>query len=463
MYKIYLEEKLRTLPLPDLSLLTEQVDVQEEIDCYLDKINAFIHDSAKDAGCVSNKQYKPKPYWCPQLSFIRDKKRFWWSLWVENGRPRSGPVYDCWKDTKKLFRKVSRQCVNNSLAVSWCQYNDLYQHRHLNKFWNCIKKSRKNKNIKSNLIPSDMANYLEKQMQLTGELSKTQSTIAGKVKKWMEQTNVICKSDLFTPELVEKYIKSLNKGCSPGIDGVTAEHLQYGKSDALNSSLSAMYNNMLTYSCVPRVFSCGIIVPIIKNSSLNSNLSSNYRPITLSSVHTKIIEMQMLPQYEVCDNQFGFRPKRGTAFGCTLLNDIMCYFGNKSSPMYACSLDAEKCFDSIWHPALFYKLKDKIPHLYWRFLVTWYSKLQALVRWKGQYSRMFKVTRGIRQGSILSPQLFNICIDGLMKKLHSANNGVSIGNDNYTSFAYADDVTVFSATIPDLQLLIQMCADYAKK
>ena len=145
---------------------------------------------------------------------------------------------------------------------------------------------------------------------------------------------------------------------------------------------------MLKHCCVPDIFKIGVIVPILKKSSLNPNMCTKYRPITLSSVHTKIIELLMLPKYEVSDNQFGFRTKRGTAFGCTLLNDVMCYCNHTNSPLYVCSLDAEKCFDSIWHPVLFYKLKDKISHTFWLFLVKWYKGLRAVVKWKGQYSHI---------------------------------------------------------------------------
>ena len=55
---------------------------------------------------------------------------------------------------------------------------------------------------------------------------------------------------------------------------------------------------------------------------------------------------------------------------CTLLNDVMCYCNHTNSPFYVCSLDADKCFDSIWHPALFYKLNDKIAHTFYRSLVN---------------------------------------------------------------------------------------------
>ena len=147
----------------------------------------------------------------------------------------------------------------------------------------------------------------------------------------------------------------------------------------LSKCLSVLYNSMLKHCCVPDNFKIGVIVPILKKSSLNPNICTNYRPITLSSVHTKIIELLMLPKYEVSDNQFGFRTKRGTAVGCTLLNDVMCYCNHKKSPLYVCSLDAEKCFDSIWHPALCYKLKDKISHTFWLFLVKWYKGLRDVI------------------------------------------------------------------------------------
>ena len=58
----------------------------------------------------------------------------------------------------------------------------------------------------------------------------------------------------------------------------------------------------------------------------------------------------MLPGAKIENNQFGFRENRGTSLGCVLLNDIVKYFNHNGSPMYTwyiCSIDAEKCFDTI--------------------------------------------------------------------------------------------------------------------
>ena len=58
---------------------------------------------------------------------------------------------------------------------------------------------------------------------------------------------------------------------------------------------------------------------------------------------------------------------------------------------------------------------------------------------------------------------FNFFIDELLILLHNTDAGVRIGQDIYNCFAYADDVTLFSATIPGLQQLINVCSSYASK
>ena len=90
----------------------------------------------------------------------------------------------------------------------------------------------------------------------------------------------------------------------------------------------------------------------------------------------------------------------------------MCYTKATDSSMYLCSMDAEKCFDIIWHAGLLNKLFNVLPDIHWRILHNWYSNMKSVVKWNGTVynNSCFKITRGTRQGSIFSPVLFNVVL-----------------------------------------------------
>ena len=89
-------------------------------------------------------------------------------------------------------------------------------------------------------------------------------------------------------------------------------------------------------------FTLGVIIPVLKKPTLNPNISGNYRPITLSTTHAKLIEYLMLPKDDSCPSHLD---NTGTTFSAALFNDVTSYFRHRGSPVYTCSLDAEKSFD----------------------------------------------------------------------------------------------------------------------
>ena len=88
-------------------------------------------------------------------------------------------------------------------------------------------------------------------------------------------------------------MKNLKKGTSPGIDGVTPEHIIYAASPELADILADTYSIMISFAIIPDIFQNSLIVPILKKSTLDPNIPNNYRPISLSSVHIKLVEYNL--------------------------------------------------------------------------------------------------------------------------------------------------------------------------
>ena len=59
--------------------------------------------------------------------------------------------------------------------------------------------------------------------------------------------------------------------------------------------------------------------------------------------------------------------------------------------------------------------------------------------------------------------IFNLFINSLLKELPQLPHGAWIGDKHVISFAYADDITLLSGTVPGLQTLIDCCANYASR
>ena len=331
-------------------------------------------------------------------------------------------------------------------------------------FWKRVKKKRE-ANQHSKLSAEKLADHYAAAMTDQGQLTEDQQQISRAVAE--KASDIKRNHSLEAPDIqastIAKIIKHLRPRCAPGADSITAEHLKHANSPRFCSALASLYTHCMSNSIVPSVFTVGVIVPIFKKPTLNPNEPKSYRPVTLSSVHSKVLELLMLPPDNISPSQYGFRQKRGTAFACSLFNDVQCYCRYKKSPLFTCSLDAEKCFDSLWHDALFYKLIDIIPNHHWATLHTWYTRLRAMVKWKGTFSNTFNVTRGTRQGSILSPCIFNYFLDGLLIKLNESNDCINIRDVHLNSFAYADDVTLLCSTVPGLQRLIDICSAYANE
>ena len=94
----------------------------------------------------------------------------------------------------------------------------------------------------------------------------------------------------------------------------------------------------------------------------------------------------------------------------------------KGNKVFACFIDLRKAYDSIHHEALFYKLnKNGINGSFLTLIKDLYAKTKCAVKINGKRTDFFNYSKGVRQGCPLSPLLFNIFINGIVKCLNKMN------------------------------------------
>jgi len=206
-------------------------------------------------------------------------------------------VYTCYKNVKRLFRKLPKSCAQSSQNELYHSLGNLL-HRVMKSFWKRIKRRRKS-HIHSSMYCSKLADYYASIMHDNSSLTYQQQHISDQVKTQY----TAMKNDITLPRDVDACIQKLKRNCSPGIGGITTEYLIHGRLTILCEHLSVLYSVMLTHNNVPSIFATGLMVPVLKKPTLDSDNPLNYRPITLA----KLFELLILPtDVLLCFNQFGF-------------------------------------------------------------------------------------------------------------------------------------------------------------
>ena len=76
------------------------------------------------------------------------------------------------------------------------------------------------------------------------------------------------------------------------------------------------------------------------------------------------------------------------------------------------------------------------------------------------HTKSFVLSQGVKQGSLLSPYLYNFYTEDLLKQIKSMNIGTFIGDINTSIIVYADDIILISPTLKSLQKLVDGCVKY---
>jgi len=134
------------------------------------------------------------------------------------------------------------------------------------------------------------------------------------------------------------------------------------------------------------------------------------------------------------------------------MRSVVDYYVSGLSTVNVAFVDLSKAYDRVNHNILFFKLmKRKFPPTVLKLLMIWYKHSIVAVRWNMIYSHTFALTAGVRQRGVLSPILFCVYIDDVVKQLELSRMGCWVGGCYLGCILYADDLILMSSSVCDLR------------
>jgi exonuclease III len=472
---------LSSIAIPHVTLLCsdaqcDNISHREAISkLYRDITNAMLTSSAASIPTKRQQRHKPVPGWNEFVKEHHAAARLSFTLWVSAGKPRQGSLHEQMSRDRARFKFALRRCKRDEAQIKADKLAESFLPLDNTAFW----KEVQAQSLRSTPLVASVngtsgedaiANMWAKHY---GEILNASDTDTSR-KRVIKELHAAYESavsegslnnSLFSPREVEKSIAKMKRGKAAANDGLSAEHLIYAPSQ-IHVLLMMSFNLSLTHNYLPPFVTESTIIPIIKDKSGNGSDIGNYRPIALSSAITKVLESLILCKaasfLSSSDHQFGFKSHHSTDMCVYALKEIVRYYLSKSTPVFACFMDASKAFDKLNYFTLFEKLlKRKMPVLIIRILFYWYCTQQIRVKWGSAMSNYFNVSNGVRQGGVLSPVLFNIYVDDLSFMLRDSRIGCSVSESICNHLFYADDLVLLSPSEKGLQHLLNLCYNYS--
>ena len=169
---------------------------------------------------------------------------------------------------------------------------------------------------------------------------------------------------------------------------------------------------------------------------------------------------------ELPDVQAGFRKGRGTRDQIANIHWIIKKPREFQKIIYFCFIDYVKTFDCVEHNKLWKILKEMgIPCHLTCLLRNLYVGQEATVRTGHGTTDWFQIGKGVRQGCILSPCLFNLYAEDITRNagLEEAQAGIKIARRNINNFRYADDTTLMTESEEDLKSILMKVKEESEK
>ncbi|KAK3554110.1 hypothetical protein QTP70_019211 [Hemibagrus guttatus] len=246
------------------------------------------------------------------------------------------------------------------------------------------------------------------------------------------------KVDKIRKDEVRKALKRMKSGKAVGPDDIPVEVWKC-LGEAAVEFLANLFNRVLESERMPEEWRRSVLVPIFKNKG-DVQSCSNYRGIKLMShtmkVWERVVEARLRKVVEICEQQYGFMPRKSTTDAIFALRILMEKYRDGQKELHCVFVDLEKAYDRVPREELWYCMrKSGVAEKYVRVVQDMYERSRTVVRCAVGQTEEFNVEVGLHQGSALSPFLFAMVMDQLSEEVRQ---------ESPWTMMFADDIVICS-------------------
>lgn len=280
--------------------------------------------------------------------------------------------------------------------------------------------------------------------------------------------------ELPTMDEMNKQIYRLKRGKTAGADNIPSE-LWKSCGDQMRVQLYNLIAKIWSEETTPNDWKKAIIIPIFKKGS--RLCCQNYRGISLLLTAYKILAgiiNDRVTAYSEENNiigtyQAGFRKGKSTTNQIFTVQQLIEKSIEYNVEHWQFFIDFKQAYDSIHRDSLWLIMKQfGFPNKLIRLTKMCVEGSEGRVRIGKLETVDFEIKNGLRQGCVLSPMLFNLTLEKVVREVtNSTNKGVMMlteGNErNIQLLAYADDVVIFGKSAQEIERTCQPFIETAHK
>ena len=271
---------------------------------------------------------------------------------------------------------------------------------------------------------------------------------------------------------VRDALKQVGLNKSPELDGLPYE--VYLRMSHIVPILTDMFNHWFAQGAIPGSVTKGVITLLTKGGKHVWVGLDDYMLITLLNTELKILARVLANRLQLVISEL-IDPEQTFAVKGRLIQDNVHLIREvlegivDDTEAALISLDQSKAFDSVDHRFLATVLETAgFKPEFRRWISMMYHKPQAVVQVNGRRSRAFAIERSVRQGCPLSPLLYVLVLEPLLRRLRDEGTSPALRGvpfaDSLTArvSTFADDITVFVSRRLDIKAVKKAVGEYER-